>query len=74
MKEEFRDLKIEMIKKELASQLMNNLKQCDDDVLEEIVDHGYSSMELIQMLTKYEQASGLDLINCNEVVKGTLRR
>lgn len=74
MKEEFRDLKIEMIKKELASQLMNNLKQCDDDVLEEIVDHGYSSMELIQMLTKYEQASGLDLINCNEVVKGTFRR
>lgn len=62
------------LKKALAEQLRMGLKKCDDDILEELIKHGYSSVEIIQMLTKYENASGLDLINCNHVVEETLSR
>ncbi len=62
------------LKKNLADQLRMSLKKCDDDVLEELINHGYSSVEIIQMLTKYENASGVDLINCNHVVEKTLSR
>ena len=44
------------------------------DEFNELIKHGYSSVEIIQMLTKYENASGLDLINCNHVVEETLSR
>lgn len=74
MERERRELRLEMLKKELADELMKNLKKCDDSVIEMLVRHGYSSLELIQMLTRYEQTSGLDLINCNEVVRETLSR
>ena len=73
MKDENKLLKLKLLKENLSEQLRHSLKQCDESVLEELVNHGYSSFEIIQMITNSDQASGLDLINCDEVVRKTLK-
>lgn len=66
---ELKDIKIE-----LAEELKRSLKKCNENILKELVNNGYSSFEAVQMLAKPEDASGLDLINCNNIVEKTFSR
>ncbi len=65
---------IEKIKKELSNDLFVNLRLAGDLGIDNLVKAGYSYEEIVSFLTNYYRASGLDLINCNDVVKKTLSR
>ena len=67
-------LDLKEIKMELAEELKRNLKQCNENILDDLVKYGYSSFEVVQMLAKPEDAPGIDLINCNRIVKKTLMK
>lgn len=60
------------IKKGLSDELISNLRDCDDSVLYSLVEHGYSLEEVIELITKYKEKSGADLVNCNNIVKKSL--
>ena len=61
-----------IIKKNLSDELVDNLRKCDNNVLEDLIYHGYTFEEVIELITRYKESSGADLVNCNEVVKKRL--
>ncbi len=63
---------ISLIKKNLSDELVDNLRKSDNNILEDLISYGYTFEELIDLITRYKESSGLDLINCNEVVKRRL--
>lgn len=62
------------IKKQLSNELLENLRSGNNETFDSLLMCGYSYEEIMELLTKYQYVSGLDLINCNEVVKKTLSR
>ena len=65
---------INEVKKRLSNELLENLRKGNDHLFETLILCGYSYEEINELLTRYQEASGLDLINCNEIVKRTLSR
>ena len=63
---------IDVIKKELSDELISNLRNCDDSVLYTLIEHGYSLEEVIELITKYNEKSGADLVICNNIIKKSL--
>lgn len=65
---------INTIKKNLSDELVENLRNSSDNVLEDLINHGYTFEEVIDLITRYKDSSGADLVNCNEVVKKSLKK
>ena len=61
-------------KRRLSNELLENLRKGDNRLLDTLLLCGYSYEEINELLTRYQDVSGLDLINCNEIVKRTLTR
>lgn len=62
------------IKKSLSNELLESIRRSQPNILDLLVEYGYSYEEITWMLTNYDNVSGLDLINCNEVVKKSLTK
>lgn len=64
---------VKKIKKALSDELLKNLR-LSGNAIDALLYSGYSYEEIMELLTHYDKVSGLDLINCNDVVKRSLSR
>ena len=69
-----KERKIDSIKKGLSNELLTRIRLSGDKGLDALLYSGYSYEEIMKLLTKYQEVSGLDLINCNNAVEKTLSR
>ena len=69
-----RENDIDKIKKSLSDELLKNIRLSGNSAIDALLLIGYSYEEITELLTGYKNVSGLDLINCNDVVKKTLAR
>ncbi|MBQ4030851.1 MAG: hypothetical protein II625_03760 [Bacilli bacterium] len=65
---------IDQIKKSLSDQLLKSLRLSGNNALDALLYSGYSYEEITELLTSYNNVSGLDLINCNDVIEKTLSK
>ncbi len=65
---------VNLIKKELTKVLMEHLKENEEETIKALIYSGYSYSEISDLINNWENASGLDLINCNEIAKKALTR
>ena len=65
---------VNLIKKELTRSLMERLKENEEETIKALIYSGYSYSEISDLINNYENASGLDLINCNEIAEKALTR
>lgn len=62
------------IKKALSNELLVNLRLNGEAAFDALLKSGYSYEEITELLIRYQEASGLDLINCNEAIKSVRTR
>ena len=65
---------VNTIKRELTRTLMDRIKENEKETVKALLYSGYSYNEIMELINNYEAASGLDLINCNEIAEKALTR